>query len=96
MDVEFYITSSGSSPFYEWFNTLEHKSKVAVMRFIHRVALGGSRKNVASLGKGIWEIKIPYKAMRVFFGKTNGILVLLGVATIELTKYYWRCYAKEK
>ena len=102
MGVDYYIADSGKSPFYEWFNRLDQKSQVAVMRFINRVVLGGSRKNVKSLGDGVWEIKVTYKAMRVYFGKTNGLLVLLGGGKskqsedIEQAKYYWRCYAEAK
>ena len=102
MGVDYYITDSGKSPFYEWFNGLDQKSQVAVMRFINRVSLGGSRKNVKPLGDGVWEIKVAYKAMRVYFGKVNGLLVLPGGGKskqsedIEQAKYYWRCYAKAK
>lgn len=102
MAVEYYKTDSGKSPFYDWFNSLERKSQYAVMRFIDRVARGGSCKNVESLGDDVWEIKIRYKAMRVYFGKTNGLLVLLGGGKsrqskdIGLTKKYWRCYAEEE
>ena len=102
MDVDYYVMDSGKSPFYEWFNGLDQKSQVAVMRFINRVSLGGSRKNVKSLGDGVWEIKVAYEAMRVYFGKTNGLLVLLGGGKskqsedIEQAKYYWRSYAEAK
>lgn len=100
--VVYYVTEAGQEPFKDWFNSLEAKSRQVVNRYIDRVAHGGSRKNVASLGEGIWEIKIGYKAMRVYFGKINGLLILLGGGKgrqgddIEQARYYWRCYGEQK
>jgi len=102
MAVEYYTTPTGKSPFSEWFRKLERERRAAVVRFIARVSRGGSRKNVVSLGQDVWEIKIPYKATCVYFGRNNGLLVLLGGGKsrqskdIESAKYYWRCYVKEK
>ncbi len=72
--------------------------------YVLRVAKGGSRKHVKSLGDGVWEIKIPHKhgAMRVYFGRTNGIIILLGggkssqKSDIRQAKKYWRNYVKAK
>ena len=86
MDVEYYTTPAGKSPFSEWFSTLERKRRVAVVHFIDRVSRGGGRKNVVSLGEGVWEIKIPYKATRVYFGNNNGLLLLLEVESQDRAK----------
>ena len=102
MGVEYYTTHTGTSPFSEWFRTLERERRAAVVLYIDRVSRGGSRKSVVSLGDGVWEIKIPYKATRVYFGKNNGLLVLLGGGKsrqskdIKRAKYYWSCYVEEK
>ena len=102
MDVEYYTTTAGKTPFNEWLNKQEEKRQFAVLRYVGRVSRKKSRKNVVSLGDGVWEIKIAYKATRVYFGKINGLLVLLGGGKsrqskdIERAKYYWRCYVEEK
>ena len=88
-------------PFEDWADKLDRRIQIAVYDYIDRVACGGSRKNVKSLGDGVWEIKINYRhgTMRIYFGKVNGLIVLLGgskrtqSADIEKTKDYWRNYA---
>ncbi|MDE3269010.1 MAG: type II toxin-antitoxin system RelE/ParE family toxin [Pseudomonadota bacterium] len=103
MDIDYYVTDSGQSPFVKWFDALEAKSQVAVMRYVRRVSLGGSRKNVESLGHGVWEIKLSYKGLRIYFAKYDDrVLLLLGgskssqARDIELAKDCWRKYGEEK
>ena len=104
MDVVYYRLENGRCPFEDWVDKLERRSQIAVYDYIDRVACGGSRKNVKSLGDGVWEIKINYKhgTMRVYFGKVNGLIVLLGgskrdqSADIERAKDYWRSYDEQE
>ena len=100
--VAFYTSGSGDVPFLAWVRKLDDKARAVVQVYIQRVASGSSRKNVRYLDDCVWEIKIPYKhsAMRVYFGKTNGMIVLLGGSKsdqrsdIVRAKRYWRNYVK--
>ena len=67
--------------------------------YVERVAIGGARKNVRSLGGGVFEIRIHYgPGYRVYFGNLKGSIVLLLVGgdkgsqkrDIYLAKKYWR------
>lgn len=100
--VVFYTLESGDVPFLTWVRKLDDKVRAVVQVYVQRVARGGSRKNVRYLDDCVWEIKIPYRhgAMRVYFGKINGVMVLLGGsktsqnADIKRAKKYWRSYAE--
>ena len=69
------------------------------MAYIERVAIGGSKKNIRSLGDGLFEIKIHYgPGYRIYFGNLKGSIILLLVGgdkssqrqDISLAKKYWR------
>ena len=100
--LDWHTASSGDVPFLEWADNLSEEKQQVVHSYIWRVVRGGSRKNVRYLDDNVWEIKIPYKhgAMRVYFGKTNGMIVLLGgnkseqKADIKRAKRYWRNYVE--
>lgn len=103
--LDWYVTETGSIPFQEWVEELSEERQHVAHSYVLRVARGGSRKNVKYLGDELWEIKIPHKhgAMRVYFGKTNGIIVLLGGGKSDqrsdirrAKKRYWRMYVKTK
>ena len=104
MEVEWYVSESGETPFLDWIGGLDNSRKATVQRYVHRVADGASRKNVRALGDGVWEIKVAYThgAMRVYFGKTNGLLILLGGSKgsqrsdIKRARWYWSEYVKKK
>ena len=49
---------NGREPFNEWFHALDTEAQIKVDDFIFRMASGGSRKNIRSLGGGISELKI--------------------------------------
>ena len=99
-----YTTESGNAPFLEWSDSLDEKKRDAVSLYVERVAAGGSRKNVKCLGDGIWEIKIHYNqgAVRVYFCKINGIMVLLDgsksnqKADIRQARRYWQDYQERE
>ena len=101
-NVAFYTSESGDVPFLTWVRKLDDKARAVVQVYVQRVVGGGSRRNVRYLDDCVWEIKIPSRhgAMRVYFGKTNGMIVLLGgsksdqKADIKRAKRYWRNYVE--
>lgn len=94
----------GSEPFTEWYELLEMKVQARVSAFIDRVAAGGGKKNVRSLGNGVYEIKIDLgPGYRVYFGEDGKKIILLLVGgdkgtqskDIVTAKRYWRQYEKK-
>jgi len=94
----------GSEPFTEWHESLELKVQARVSAFIDRVAAGGGKKNIRSLGDGVYEIKIDIgPGYRVYFGQDGKRIILLLVGgdkgtqskDIATAKRYWRQYEKK-
>jgi putative addiction module killer protein len=97
--IEIYSTQDGKEPFSDWLDGLDEKAQFKVMAYVERVALGGSKKNVRSLGDQVLEIKIDYgPGYRVYFGELEGVIMLLlaggdkGSQRRDITKAkeYWR------
>lgn len=96
--------ADGKEPFSEWIDSLDKISQARVYSYIDRVVAGGGRKNVRSLGSGVYEIKVDYgPGYRIYFGEDGNtvILILLGgnkksqAKDIELAKDYWRKYVSK-
>lgn len=95
---------NGKEPFSEWFDKLDVRTQAKVALYIDRVAAGGSKKNIKSLGDKVFEIKISFgPGYRVYFGEldNNIILLLLGgdkgsqSKDIETAKMYWSEYVQK-
>ena len=102
MGLTYYATDSGKEPYWDWFDGLERERKAAVIRQISKLARGLGGHNFRHLGEDLWEIKITYKAMRVYYGKAEGILILFGgdkrtqKRDIKRAKLIWRNFHREK
>ena len=99
--VQRYQTPDGKIPFQEWFDDLTEKVKGRILAYVGRVARGGSRSNLRSVGEGVHEIKIDTgPGYRVYFGNDGEsiILLLLGGSKrtqdrdIKRAQEYWRNY----
>ena len=95
---------NGKEPFREWLKKLDRKHRASIMAFINRLAWGGTKKNVKSIDRGVFEIKIDRgPGFRVYFGelKSEIILLLLGgnkssqKKDINKAKEYWRNYVSK-
>ena len=96
-----FATQRGREPFSEWLSALDKRSQAKVRAYIDRVALGGSLKNVKSVGDGVYEIKIDYgPGYRIYFGLVKTTIMLLLMAgdksqqskDIAQAQEYWRIY----
>ena len=77
--VEVYETPDGKQPFNEWQGSLKDLRTVSIItKRIERVKLG-NLGDVASVGKGVYELRIDYGAgYRIYFGQiANTIIILL-------------------
>jgi putative addiction module killer protein len=75
--VREYLDRSGSSPYAEWFDTLnaEAAAKVAVASI--RMSYGNF-SNVEGIGAGVFEYKLNFgPGYRIYFGKDGERLILL-------------------
>lgn len=54
----YYTTVAGRELCREWLNGLELTEQAAIYAYIDRVAMGAAKKNVKSVGDGVFEIKI--------------------------------------
>jgi len=66
--VDYLRLPSGREPFREWFSRLDIITRMKIRSYIDRVAAGGGKKNVRSLGDGVFEIKMKFgPGFRVYF-----------------------------
>lgn len=103
--VRIYLTSSGGSPFEEWFDALfDSRAQERILARIARVRSGnlGDWKGV---GAGVHEMRIDSgPGYRLYFGlEKDRIVILLGGGDkrtqdkdIKKAKAYWYDYQKRK
>lgn len=97
--IEMFQLSDGTVPFEDWINRLPKVLRGRIYQYINRVASGGSKKNVKSLGDNIFEIKIDTgSGYRVYFVELDNVIILLLLGgdkstqkrDILIAKRYWR------
>ena len=97
--IEYYQTRSGEEPCREWLNRLDKTAQSKIDAYIKRTTLGAAKKNIRSLGDGIFEIKIDFgPGFRVYFGEVGNLIILLLLGgdkssqfrDIRKAKDYWR------
>lgn len=101
-DIEYFVLPDGQESCREWILSLDRVSRARVNAYIIRVASGASKKNIKSLGDGLFEIRINVgPGYRVYFGqkKSRTILLIVGgdkssqSKDIKRARMYWRSYA---
>jgi|SRR5579859_5100891 len=97
--INIYSTNTGKSPFSDWLEDLDIKTRSIIRTRIDRIKLGnfGDAKLIKN-GGGIKELRIDYgPGYRVYYGMKGNIIVILlfggdkGSQTrdIEKAKKYW-------
>ena len=99
--VERYKTANRKVPFQGWLDKLRKEVQGCVIAHINRVAAGGVKKNLRSVGFGVHEIKISWgPGLRVYFGNRTNVMILLLLGgdknsqnrDIKKAQRYWRSY----
>lgn len=99
-----YLDRSGSSPFADWFGSLDSPAAAKVTTAIRRLELGNI-SNVKGVGAGVFEYRIDFgPGYRVYFGKdSESIVILLAGGTkkrqdrdIGTAHERWADYKKRK
>ena len=77
-----YLHGDGSSPFADWFQSLDAAAAAKVTTAICRMELGNF-SNVKGVGAGVFEYRIDFgPGYRVYFGKDgDAVVILLGGGT---------------
>ncbi|MGQ0675086.1 MAG: type II toxin-antitoxin system RelE/ParE family toxin [Rhodospirillales bacterium] len=82
MQLLYYVTIGGDSPFRDWYGELEQEAARRVTVALERLAQGNV-SNVKSTGGGLYEVKVGFgPGYRVYFGYDGPrVVVLLGGGT---------------
>ena len=95
---------TGDEPFKIWVDELDLSSRARIFAYIDRVAAGGTKRNIKSLGDGVFEVKVDVgPRYRVYYGELDGRIILLLVGgdkksqkrDIKLAKHYWSEYVQK-
>src|ERR1700731_2066552 len=104
LEIRYYVTASGESPFAEWFAERDIAASAKIVRALARIEQG-NLSNVKSVGKGVLEYKIDFgPGYRVYFGRDGEQLVILLTGgtkkrqqrDIETAVMFWREYKRTK
>jgi len=99
--IDYYRTKAGKEPFRDWLMSLEPQTRLRILGYIDRVALGAGRKNIKPVGGGVFEIKIDHgPGYRAYFGQDGNTVIILLVGgdkgsqfrDIRQAQEYWRDY----
>lgn len=104
LTVREFLDSNGTSPFAEWFDSLDAAAAAKVTSAVRRLELGNF-SNVKGVGGGVFEFRIDFgPGYRVYFGKDGeALVILLGGGTkkrqdrdIAAARQRWSDYKKRK
>lgn len=77
IELRYYRHESGSSPFANWFASLDPTARAKVARALARMEQGNS-SNVKSVGGGVLEFRIDFgPGYRIYFGRDGDVLIVL-------------------
>src|ERR1700688_478880 len=101
LDMRYYVTASGESPFAEWFAEQDVTVSAKIVRALARIEQG-NLSNVKSVGEGVLEFRIDFgPGYRIYFGRDGEtIIILLTGGTkkrqqrdIDAAHAYWQDYS---
>ena len=104
LELRYYLTSDGQSPFESWFTDLEAASAAKVSVALARLEQG-NLSNVKTVGEGVLEYRIDWgPGYRVYFGRDGETLVILltggtkqrQARDIARAKEFWTDYRRRK
>jgi len=99
-----YTLENGSSPFADWFDSLNVQAALRVNTYLTRIGQGNISP-LKSVGSGVHECRIDWgPGYRVYMGQDGDkLVILLGGGTkkrqqkdIEAAKTLWQHYKKRK
>jgi putative addiction module killer protein len=77
IELRYYQTGNGKSPFEEWFSGLDAQAAAKVTKALVRLEQG-NLSNAKGVGEGVLEFRIDWgPGYRVYFGRDGDVLVIL-------------------
>jgi len=77
LELRYYLTAGGESPFESWFSDLDPAASAKVSVALVRLGLGNT-SNAKPVGEGVLEYRINFgPGYRVYFGRDGEVLVIL-------------------
>ena len=104
IEVRYYVTEEGRSPYAEWFSILDPAARAKVATAIVRIGQGNA-SNIKSVGNGVFEHRINFgPGYRVYFGRDGDTVVLLLTGgtkkrqqrDIDAATDFWSAYKRSK
>jgi putative addiction module killer protein len=104
LELRYYLTGHGESPFEDWFSSLDETAAAKVSVAIARLGLGNS-SNAKGVGEGVLEYRIDWgPGYRVYFGRDGETLVILltggtkqrQARDIARAKDFWSDYRRRR
>ncbi|HXQ66815.1 MAG TPA: type II toxin-antitoxin system RelE/ParE family toxin [Alphaproteobacteria bacterium] len=104
LEVRYYVTEAGDSPFSNWFASLDPVARAKVATAIARIGQG-NLSNVKSVGQGVLEYRIDFgPGYRVYLGRNGDVLVILLTGgtkkrqqrDIRAAAEFWKAYRQGK
>lgn len=100
--LEYYVTTTGKSPFVKWMKSLAVSSRVIVLKRLARIEAGnfGDGKSIKGV-RGVYELRIHEgPGYRVYYVRKGDTLVILlcggkkGSQALDISKAktYWKDY----
>lgn len=104
IELRYYLTEVGKSPFEEWFSGLDALAAAKISVALARLEQANS-SNAKAVGEGVLEFKINWgPGYRVYFGRDGDVLVILltgGIKKrqqrdIDTAKMLWADYKRRR
>lgn len=77
IEIRYYVSSDGHSPFEDWFSALNSEARAKVAAAIVRLEQG-NLSNVNPVGEGVLEYRINFgPGYRVYFGRDGEMVTIL-------------------
>ena len=104
IELRYYQTGNGKSPFEEWFSGLDAQAAAKVTKALVRLEQG-NLANAKGVGQGVLEYRIDWgPGYRVYFGRDGDVLVILLTGgtkkrqqrNIETAHELWADYKKRR
>src|SRR3954447_25024595 len=77
LEIRYYVTASGKSPFAEWFEELDAAASARIVRALARIEQG-NLSNVKGVGEGVLEYRIDFgPGYRIYFGRDGETIIVL-------------------
>ena len=104
LDVREFLEEDGTSPFAEWFATLDATAAAKIPVVLARIEQG-NLSHVKGVGEGVLEYRLDFgPGFRVYFGRDGDVLVILLAGgtkkrqqrDIEAAQARWAAYKRRK